>query len=98
MLFIVRDLAFCSRIFALDSDLAQSSSTQHLLDNITDSALCRNHLLLPPRMFRSSYLNKEKSLANNKLTQSTSTHYHLMIFMIHPKLPQTVPCHPIYAL
>ncbi len=48
-------------------------------------------------VFRSSYLNKEKYLANNKLTCATSTHYRLIIFMIHPEPPQTVPCHPMHC-
>ena len=32
-------------------------------------------------LFRSSYLNKEKSLANDKLTCATPTYYHVIIFM-----------------
>ncbi len=47
-------------------------------------------------LFRSSYLNKEKSLANNKLiTCATSTHYHLMIYswsiQNHHKLDHVIP-------
>ncbi len=54
---------------------------------------CLSFGITVPRLFRSSYLNKEKSLANNKLTCATSTH--LSSNHIHNP-PQTVPCHPIY--
>ncbi len=36
-------------------------------------------------LFRSSYLNKEKSLANDKLTCATPTYYHVIIFMFLSK-------------